>query len=97
MKSETVKKRKYSVLLMALLLLLVIYFVATLIGLRTDIKAQAAENERISEQIEAQSAENEELEALINSDDKNAYIEHRARADYDYADPDERVYHDAVD
>lgn len=94
MKAETIKKRKYSVLLTALLLLLVIYFVATLIGLRSDIKAQAAENERLSEQIEAQSAENDELEALITSEDKDAYIERRAREDYDYADPNERVYYD---
>lgn len=92
MSSVKVKKRKYSVLLTALLLVLVGYFLATLIEIRGDIKNQLAENAALSAAVKEQLAENKELEALVNSEDKDAYIERLAREKYGYAGKGERVY-----
>lgn len=87
------KEKKYSILLIILLLALVIYFLASIIGLRSQIHDVDAENESISQQISEKQEENKELESVIDNEDKDGYIERIAREDYGYAGEDERVYY----
>ena len=88
--------KKRSVILTVLLLALVCYFVATLVSLQANVKAQEAVNASYSEQYEAQKAENNELQAVIDSGNEEDYIERIAREEYGYVKPDERVYYDSA-
>lgn len=84
--------RGVSIIVTLLIAVLIGYFIITLIGLRSDIRAQERENESLSQQISQQQAENRELEEILSSEDKAAYIERVAR-EHGYAGSDERVYY----
>ena len=93
MAKEKAKKRKYSILLIALILLVLIYFVVSLISTHTKLNAVEAEQSSLSEQISEQERENEALKETISNENKDDYIEHIARDEYDYAGENERVYY----
>ncbi len=92
MGTKAVKQRKISFLYVAAIIIFAAYVLIRIFSYQVSINAQAAENEEISKQIAEQEAENDELEALINSNDMDAYIERVAREKYGYAASGERVY-----
>ncbi len=89
------KNRKHSVILAVLFCALVCYFVATLISLQMQVRAQENTVEELSLQHQQQLDENAELQRLIDEGNESDYIEKIAREQYGYAKPDERVYYDS--
>lgn len=92
---KKMKNRKHSVILAVLFCALVCYFVATLISLQMQVRAQENTVEELSLQHQQQLDENAELQRLIDEGNESDYIEKIAREQYGYAKPDERVYYDS--
>ncbi len=92
---KKIKNRKHSVILAVLFCALVCYFVATLISLQVQVRAQENNVEDLKAQYQQQLDENEELKHLIEEGNESDYIEKIAREQYGYAKPDERVYYDS--
>ena len=94
---KTKKKIKWnykkSLVLIAASFILIPCFVFSLIKISTDIKKEQQMVESIAQQCDALEAENAELEAMLESGDKDAYIERVAREN-GYVKPNERVYVD---
>ncbi len=95
MTAKKTKTRNHSVILAVLFCALVCYFVATLISLQTQVRAQQNDYVEIKAQHQQQIDENEELKKLIAEGNEAEYIEKIAREQYGYAKPDERVYYDS--
>lgn len=89
------KNRKHSVILAVLFFALVCYFVATLISLQMQVRAQENTRDSLEAQYNQQVADNQELQQLIEEGNESDYIEKIAREQYGYAKPDERVYYDS--
>lgn len=66
-----------------------------IISQSADISRLGREKEAYSKQLEEQNAENDELQGVLESDDKDSYIEQKAR-EKGYVKPDEDVFYDAV-
>ncbi len=92
---EKMKNRKHSVILAVLFCALVCYFVATLISLQVQVRAQENNVAELSNQYQQQLDDNAELQRLIDEGNESDYIEKIAREQYGYAKPDERVYYDS--
>ncbi len=92
---KKIKNRKHSIILAVLFCALVCYFVATLISLQMQVRAQENTVEDLKAQYQQQIEENDELQALIEEGNESDYIEKIAREQYGYAKPDERVYYDS--
>lgn len=89
------KNRKHSIILAVLFCALVCYFVATLISLQSQVRAQENNVESLKAQYQQQLDDNSELQRLIEEGNESEYIEKIAREQYGYAKPDERVYYDS--
>ena len=89
------KNRKHSIILAVLFCTLVCYFVATLISLQSQVRAQENNVESLKAQYQQQLDDNSELQRLIEEGNESEYIEKIAREQYGYAKPDERVYYDS--
>lgn len=92
---KKMKNRKHSIILAVLFCALVCYFVATLIGLQMQVRAQEDNVESLKAQYQQQLDDNSELQQLIEEGNESEYIEKIAREQYGYAKPDERVYYDS--
>ncbi len=92
---KKVKNRKHSIILAVLFCALVCYFVATLISLQMQVRAQEDNVESLKTQYQQQLDDNSELQRLIEEGNESEYIEKIAREQYGYAKPDERVYYDS--
>ena len=92
---KKIKNRKHSIILAVLFCALVCYFVATLISLQMQVRAQENNIEGLKNQYQQQIDENAELQQLIEEGNESEYIEKIAREQYGYAKPDERVYYDS--
>lgn len=92
---KNIKNRKHSIILAVLFCALVCYFVATLISLQMQVRAQENSVEDLKAQYQQQIDENSELQQLIEEGNESDYIEKIAREQYGYAKPDERVYYDS--
>lgn len=92
---KKMKNRKHSIILAVLFCALVCYFVATLISLQVQVRAQENSVAELSSQYQKQLDENAELQRLIDEGNESDYIEKIAREQYGYAKPDERVYYDS--
>lgn len=92
---KKVKNRKHSIILAVLFCALVCYFVATLISLQMQVRAQENTVEDLKAQYQQQLDDNSELQRLIEEGNESEYIEKIAREQYGYAKPDERVYYDS--
>lgn len=92
---KKIKNRKHSIILAVLFCALVCYFVATLISLQMQVRAQENNIEGLKNQYQQQIDENAELQQLIEEGNESDYIEKIAREQYGYAKPDERVYYDS--
>lgn len=92
---KKIKNRKHSVILAVLFFALVCYFVATLISLQMQVRAQENTRDALEAQYNQQIEDNNELQHLIDEGNESDYIEKIAREQYGYAKPDERVYYDS--
>lgn len=92
---KKMKNRKHSIILAVLFCALVCYFVATLISLQMQVRAQEDDVESLKAQYQQQLDDNSELQQLIEEGNESEYIEKIAREQYGYAKPDERVYYDS--
>lgn len=92
---KRVSKDKIFKIIAALIVVIVfIFFGYTIASQRSDIARLKNEKQEVSQQLDAQNKENEELQAILDSDDKEAYIEEKAREDYNYVKPNEQVFQD---
>lgn len=92
--SKRVQSRSF--LLTLGIVLLVGYFIITIIGLQLKIKDSRAELEQKEAAHAQQLDENERLESIVESDDKSEYIEQVAREKLGYVMPGEKVFYDVT-
>ena len=78
------------------LILLAGYFVITIIGHAIEIKKSNAQLEQKQQILEQQLAENAYLKEVVDSDDKNEYIEQVAREQLGFGLPNEKVFYDVT-
>ncbi len=95
MAAKKIRNRKHSIILAVSFFALVCYFVATLISLQLQVRAQENNVADLEAQYNQQIEDNKELQKLINEGNESEYIEKIAREQYGYAKPDERVYYDS--
>ena len=76
-----------------MILILIIYFIVTLVSTQSKLNSEQRERASISEQISKQEEQNEKLKETISNENKDEYIERIARDEYDYAGENERVYY----
>lgn len=69
------------------------YCCSVIIGQVADISRLNAQKAEYAQQIEAQKRENEELDAILQSDDKDEYMEQKAR-EKGYVKSNEIVFYD---
>lgn len=72
---------------------LFIFFVFTMIGQNADINRMERQRDEIAVKVEAQNNENEQLQAVLDSDNKDDYIEQVAR-EKGYVKSNEIVFYD---
>ena len=89
-----VKKRSF--ILTLALVLLVGYFIITIVGLQLDINERRAVLDQKTAAYEQQLADNERLQSIIDNDDKSEYIEQVAREKLGYVMPGEKVFYDVT-
>ena len=89
-----VKKRSF--ILTLALVLLVGYFIITIVGLQLDIRERQAVLDQKTAAYEQQLADNEHLQSIIDDDDKSEYIEQVAREKLGYVMPGEKVFYDVT-
>ena len=77
--SKNSKKTILRIVLIALFVLLALYCAVMLIKNTADISRLKAQKEELDSQYSQQVEENERLEGIVNSDDKDEYIEQEAR------------------
>ena len=92
---KRMKNRKHSIILAVLFCALVCYFVATLISLQSQVRAQEKNVDDLKAQYQQQLDDNSELQRLIEEGNESEYIEKIAIEQYGYDKPDERVYYDS--
>ncbi len=95
-KKNAPKKQSKSFILTLAMILLVGYFVITIIGHRIAIKDKKAELEQKNQTLQEQYAENDRLKSIVDSDDKSEYIEQVAREQLGFGMPDEKVFYDVT-
>ena len=90
------KKQSRSFILTLGLILLVGYFVITIIGLQLSIRERKGVLEQMQSAYEQQLEQNERLQAIVDSDDKSDYIEQIAREKLGFVMPGEKVFYDVT-
>lgn len=85
-----------SVVVAVLVLAVICYFAATFISLRVKVRDREKHNAQLQTQYNQQLKENEQLSKVIDEGDESDYIERKAREEYGYAKPGERVYYDST-
>lgn len=97
-KAKTAPKRvqSKSFLLTLGIVLLVGYFVITIIGLQLKYRDKEAELDQKNAALEQVEAENEHLEEILANEDKSDYIEQVAREKLGYVMPGEKVFYDVT-
>lgn len=85
-----------SFILTLALVLLVGYFVITIIGLQFQIRDAKAEKDQLTDALQMQLAENNKLQSIVESEDKSDYIEQVAREKLGYVMPGEKVFYDVT-
>ncbi|MBQ8783358.1 MAG: septum formation initiator family protein [Clostridia bacterium] len=93
-KSKAKKQRSFSFILLVIIVAFAVYFAVSLVSSAKEIQSKQAEVDSLQAQCNEQLAENEELQEVINSGDKDEYIQKVAREKYGYIMPGDRVYQD---
>ncbi len=89
------KKKPFSVILLVAMLLILSYFVFSIISTAVDNKRQSNEYEKLSDKLSDRLEENAELSELVDNGNESEVAEKYAREN-GYAYPDERLYYDAT-
>lgn len=87
------KKKIISIIGAILLVGLFIYFGVSVVNQKADISRLEQQKAEVSAKYEAQEQTNKELQAVLDSDDKDDYIEQKAR-EKGYVKSDEVVFYD---
>ena len=95
-KSTSKKVQKRSFILTLGLILLVGYFLITIVGLQAQRKEAIAELEQKEAEYEQVEAENERLESILANEDKSDYMEQVAREKLGFVMPGEKVFYDVT-
>lgn len=90
------KKHSRSFILTLGLVLLVGYFVITIIGLQLSIRERKGVLEQMQSAYEQQLEQNDRLQAIVDSEDKSDYIEQIAREKLGFVMPGEKVFYDVT-
>ena len=94
-KAPKTKQTKSFILTLALVLL-VGYFVITIIGLQFSIKERQDVLEQKNAVYEEQVEENNRLQTIVDSEDKSEYMEQIAREKLGFIMPNEKVFYDVT-
>lgn len=89
------KTRKFSFILTALFVVMIIGYFSVSIGLRSKLSDKQAECSSLENEYESVSAENKNAEDLLENADDIELYEHLAR-ERGYVYPDETVYYDVT-
>lgn len=87
-------KRKKSVIVRLIVLVVAVYMVATLIGLGNELAESRAQLAELEKKRDLEKIQIEELKALLDSDSHSAIIEKAARERLGYVYSDEEIYID---
>ena len=90
------RKQKRSFILTLGLVLLVGYFVITIIGLQLSIKERQGVLEEKKSAYEQQLEQNNRLQSIVDSEDKSEYMEQIAREKLGFIMPGEKVFYDVT-
>ena len=90
------KKQSRSFILTLGLVLLVGYFVITIIGLQLSIRERKGVLEQMQSAYEQQLEQNDRLQAIVDSEDKSDYMEQIAREKLGFVMPGEKVFYDVT-
>ncbi len=95
-KAASKKVQKRSFILTLGIVLLVGYFVISIISLQATIKERRAELEQKNAAYEQQLADNERLQSIVDDEDKSEYMEQVAREKLGFVMPGEKVFYDVT-
>lgn len=87
------KKNIFKIAAAALLVAVFVFFGTSIISQSADINRLEKQKEQINAKYEQQIEENEKLQAVLDSEDKDDYIEQKAR-EKGYVKSDEIVFYD---
>ena len=90
------RKQTRSFILTLGLVLLVGYFVITIIGLQLSIKERQDVLEQKNTAYEQQLEQNNRLQSIVDSEDKSEYMEQIAREKLGFIMPGEKVFYDVT-
>lgn len=90
------RKQTKSFILTLALVLLVGYFVITIVGLQLSIKERQDVLEQKNSAYEEQLEQNERLQAIVDNEDKSEYMEQIAREKLGFIKPNEKVFYDVT-
>ena len=93
---KTKRVQSKSFILTLALVLLIGYFVITIIGLQLDIREKNAELNEKNAAYQQITQENERLESIVQNEDKSSYIEQVAREKLGFVMPGEKVFYDVT-
>lgn len=88
------KKKSRSFILTLALILVVGYFIITIIDLQLEIRDRKEVYEQLDNEYEQIVTDNNRLQAIVDSDDKGAYMEQVAREKLGFVMPNEKVFYD---
>ena len=86
-------KKAKIILVAGIILGLFFYYCSIIIGQVADISRLNAQKAAYAQELEEQKKENEELDAILESEDKDEYMEQKAR-EKGYVKSDEVVFYD---
>ncbi len=96
-KAKTGKRKQTRSFILTLgIILLVGYFVITIVGNVLSYKERQGELEQKNSAYETQIEENERLQEILDSEDKGDYIEKIAREKLGFIMPGEKVFYDVT-
>lgn len=93
---KKIKTRKKSVLLILLVVFSIAVFAVIILNLQLKVNAKQESLTRQQAQYEEELSQKAQLEEIINSNNKDEYVERIAREELDYAKPGERVYYNVT-
>lgn len=88
------KKQSRSFILTLALILVVGYFIITIIDLQLEIRDRKEVYEQLGNEYEQIVSENNRLQAIVDNEDKSAYMEQVAREKLGFVMPNEKVFYD---
>ncbi len=92
--AKSKNKKKHSFVLLVVIVALVVYFAVSMVSSAKEIQSKQDDVNALQSELNDKLAENEDLQGVIDSGDKDEYIQQVARDKYGYKMPEDRVYQD---